>query len=119
VLSDAKKDPMTNCPGFTDVTARPTSSTTPQYSCPIGTGAVVDWIPRYGHKSDPQMQVAESRKMASVGSTIFGVASSSRRTSRAPYRTAAFMSHVLPSYCSSVTLSSHSTDAAARGSPPA
>ena len=35
---------MTNCPGFTEVTARPTSSTMPQYSCPIGVGAVVGWL---------------------------------------------------------------------------
>src|SRR5712671_2412680 len=34
VLSEAKKDPMTNCPGLIDLTALPTSSTMPQYSCP-------------------------------------------------------------------------------------
>jgi hypothetical protein len=38
VLSDAKNEPMTNWPGFTDLTALPTSSTMPQYSCPIGVG---------------------------------------------------------------------------------
>src|SRR5882762_11662654 len=53
VLSDAKNDPMTNWPGLIDVTARPTSSTMPQYSCPIGVGSVVGLMPRYGHRSDP------------------------------------------------------------------
>ena len=38
VLSEMQNDPMTNCPGFTDFTALPTSSTIPQYSCPIGVG---------------------------------------------------------------------------------
>src|SRR5437879_3970852 len=36
VLSDAKNEPMTNWPGLIDLTARPTSSTMPQYSCPLG-----------------------------------------------------------------------------------
>ena len=39
VLSDAKNDPITNWPGLIDVTPRPTSSTMPQYSWPIGVGA--------------------------------------------------------------------------------
>ncbi|TDO51720.1 hypothetical protein EV643_103459 [Kribbella sp. VKM Ac-2527] len=36
--------------------------------------------PRYGHRSLPQMQVADSRMMASVGSRIFGSSRSSTRT---------------------------------------
>ena len=75
---------MTNCPGLTDRTALPTSSTMPQYSCPIGVGPLIGWMPRYGHRSDPHTQVAEMRMMASVGSTIFGASRSSNRTSRGP-----------------------------------
>jgi hypothetical protein len=41
-----------------------------------------------GHRSEPQMQVAGSRMIASVGSMIFGSSRSSRRTSRGPYMTA-------------------------------
>ena len=39
---------MTNWPGLTEVTALPTSSTMPQYSCPIGVGSVIGLMPRYG-----------------------------------------------------------------------
>jgi hypothetical protein len=46
VLSEAKNDPITNCPGLIDLTALPTSSTMPQYSCPIGVGAVTALMPR-------------------------------------------------------------------------
>jgi hypothetical protein len=46
VLSDAKKEPMTNCPGFTFVTALPTPSTMQQYSWPIGVGWSILLIPR-------------------------------------------------------------------------
>ena len=33
-----KDEPMTNWPGLIDLTAGPTSSTMPQYSCPMGVG---------------------------------------------------------------------------------
>src|SRR5439155_6670491 len=82
VLSDAKNDPITNCPAVIDLAARPTFSTMLQYSCPIGVGASVALTPRYGHRSDPQMQVADSLMTGSVGSTIVGAARSSKRTSR-------------------------------------
>ena len=36
----AENEPITNCPGLIEVTALPTSSTMPQYSCPIGVGSV-------------------------------------------------------------------------------
>src|SRR6516165_2838407 len=49
-------------------------------------------MPRYGHRSDPQTQVAEMRMTASVGFPIFGASRSSKRTSRGPYRTAPFIS---------------------------
>ena len=65
-------EPITNCPGFTDLTALPTSSTKPQYSCPIGVGPLIGCKPRYGHRSDPHTHVAAMRITASVGSTIFG-----------------------------------------------
>ncbi len=77
-------EPTTNCPGLTDRTALPTSSTTPQYSCPIGVGPSIGCSPRYGHRSDPHTHVSEIRRMASVGSTIFGSSRSSNRTSRGP-----------------------------------
>jgi glucose/arabinose dehydrogenase len=91
--SEAKKEPMTNCPFRTDVTAPPTSSTMPQYSWPIGAGASTGCAPRYGHRSDPQMQLAESRMIASVGATMVGSGRSSKRTSPGPYRTVPFMTH--------------------------
>ena len=75
---------MTNWPGLTEVTARPTSSTMPQYSCPIGLGSGNRLMPRYGHRSDPQTQVAEILMMASVGLMIVGASRSSKRTSRGP-----------------------------------
>ena len=62
-----QNEPTTNWPGRTVVTALPTSSTTPQYSWPIAIGEVTSFSPRKGHRSDPQMQVADSRMMASVG----------------------------------------------------
>src|SRR5437016_7011191 len=47
VLSDVAKEPTTNCPGLMDLTALPTSSTMPQYSCPIGVGPSIGCKPRY------------------------------------------------------------------------
>src|SRR5271165_1687007 len=41
VLSERQKDPTTNWPFFTLLTALPTSSTTPQYSWPIGVGSAI------------------------------------------------------------------------------
>src|SRR5947209_6992205 len=82
VLSDVANEPTTSCPGLMDLTALPTSSTKPQYSCPIGVGPSICCTPRYGQRSDPQMQVAGRRRIASVGSVIFGVSRSSNRMSR-------------------------------------
>src|SRR5438270_6409306 len=86
---------MTNCPGLTDFTARPTSATTPQYSCPMGEGPLIGWRPRYGHRSDPHTHVAAMRMTASVGSSTFGASRSSKRTSRGPYNTVPFMAWLL------------------------
>src|SRR5262249_23827932 len=91
VLSEAKNEPITNWPGLIEVTALPTSSTIPQYSCPMGVGCLIGLMPRYGHRSDPHTQVAEIRIMASVGLVIFGNSRSSKRTSRGPYRTVPFI----------------------------
>src|SRR6476620_11144799 len=80
-------DPTTKSPTFTVCTASPISSTTPTYSCPIrvwSTGST----PRYGHRSDPQMQVAVIRMIASVGPMIFGSCRATPRTSPGPYITA-------------------------------
>ena len=46
VLSLCRKPPTTKSPTFTVVTASPTCSTIPTYSCPIGVAAVTCWIPR-------------------------------------------------------------------------
>src|SRR5437016_11674079 len=86
---------MTNWPGLTEVTALPTSSTMPQYSCPIGVGCGTALMPRYGHRSDPHTHVAEFLMMASVGLAIVGVSRSSKRTSRGPYRIAPRMVYLL------------------------
>src|SRR5215212_8903587 len=79
-------DPTTKSPTRTFFTSRPTSSTTPAYSWPI-TWWSAGSTPRYGHRSDPQMQVAVRRTTASVGSIIFGSSRSSTRTSPAVYIT--------------------------------
>ena len=79
-----QNEPTTNWPGLTVLTALPTSSTTPQYSWPIAIGWVTGFSPRNGHRSDPQMQDAESRMTASVGLRIFGSGTSSQRTSPVP-----------------------------------
>src|SRR5436190_1745724 len=52
-------------------------------------------MPRYGHRSDPQMHVADSVMTASVGSRIFGSSRSTTRTSPAEYITTPRTSHVL------------------------
>src|SRR5437899_5405934 len=67
----------------------------PQYSCPIGVGWAIGWMPRYGHRSDPHTHVAEILMMASVGLVIVGVSRSSKRTSRGPYRIAPRMVYLL------------------------
>jgi hypothetical protein len=67
VLSEMQNEPTTNCPGFTVLTALPTSTTTPQYSWPMCIGSLTGWSPRYGQRSEPQTQEAESLMMASVG----------------------------------------------------
>ena len=78
-----QNEPTTNWPGLTVATALPTSSTTPQYSCPIAIGAVTWFGPRKGQRSDPRMHDAESRMTASVGLRCFaGSGTSSQRTSR-------------------------------------
>ena len=51
--------------------------------------------PRYGHRSEPQMQVAVRRMTASVGSTIFGSSRSSTRTSPGACMTTPRMTSVL------------------------
>lgn len=84
VLSERQKEPTTNWPGRTKMTALPTSSTIPQYSWPMALGPSSSLRPRNGQRSEPQMQEADSRMMASVGLRISGSATSSQRTSRRP-----------------------------------
>ena len=94
-LSDVANEPTTNWPGFTDLTALPTSSTKPQYSCPIGVGPLIGCSPRYGQRSDPQTHVAAIRITASVGSMIFGSSRSSNRMSPGPYKTVPLIRNLL------------------------
>src|SRR3954447_1798952 len=60
----------------------------PAYSWPIAAGHWRSSTPRYGHRSEPHTQAAETRMIASVGSTIAGASRSSTRTSPGPYITA-------------------------------
>ena len=77
-----------NWPGVIAVSLKPTSSTMPTYSCPIEIGSPTGSVPRYGHRSDPQMQVAESPMTASVDFWInrLGQSSTARRRGRKPPR---------------------------------
>ena len=45
-LSEVANEPMTNRPGLIERTALPTSSTTPQYSWPMGVGRSIGCTPR-------------------------------------------------------------------------
>src|SRR3981189_1023682 len=67
------------------VTAAPTSSTMPTYSCPIVIGPSTGSAPRYGHKSDPQMHDADKLMTASLGFSMVGSGRSSTRTSPGAY----------------------------------
>src|SRR2546425_5355909 len=78
-----------------EVTAVPTSSTMPQYSCPIGVAWGTGLIPRYGHRSEPHTQVAEFLTIASVGFRIAGMSRSSKRKSRGPQSTAPRITYLL------------------------
>src|SRR5919204_4527815 len=91
VLSEVKKEPTTKSPTLIVSTAPPTCSTTPTYSWPIGVGRVIGSMPRYGQRSEPHTHAAATLMTASVGSTIVGSSRSSTRTSRGPYRMAAFI----------------------------
>src|SRR5436309_2368818 len=82
---------MTKEPGGTVRTSAPASSTTPTISCPMRLADSVCHTPRYGHRSDPQMQAATTRTTASVGSRISGSGTSSARMSRGPYNSVASM----------------------------
>ena len=46
VLSEMQNEPTTNWPGFTVLTASPTSTTTPQYSWPMCAGPSIGCSPR-------------------------------------------------------------------------
>jgi hypothetical protein len=67
VWSLIAKGATTKSPGRMVRTSDPTSSTTPAISCPMRRGRRVGLIPRYGHRSEPQTQVAVVRTTASVG----------------------------------------------------
>src|SRR3954453_1280898 len=90
VLSEYMNGAMTKSPARTVVTSGPTSSTTPTNSVPMRAPSVIGFSPRYGHRSDPQMQEAVIRTTASVGARIVGVATSDRRTSNGAGRGVAF-----------------------------
>src|SRR5436190_1239907 len=82
----------TRSPGFRFRTFLPTSSTTPTPSCPrIVPGFMPGTVPRMKCRSVPQVALAVSRTIASVGSLTFGSLTVSRRTSPMPWKTIAFM----------------------------
>src|SRR4051812_19363401 len=81
---------MTRSPTRRPWTSSPSSSTTPMNSCPIRRGSRTAGSPRYGHRSDPQMQLARTRTTASRGPSSFGSGACSRRTSWGPCSTVAF-----------------------------
>src|SRR5690348_13007005 len=58
-------------------------------------GLFVGYTPRYGHKSEPQTQLATTRTMASVGFCIFGSVTFSMRISRGPWINVAFILNYL------------------------
>ena len=45
-LPEVANEPATNWSGLIVLASRPTSSTMPQYSCPIGVGCVIGLAPR-------------------------------------------------------------------------
>src|SRR3954471_7130836 len=69
---------MTKSPTFRVETVDPSSSTMPTNSWPMRVGSVTGRAPRYGHRSEPQMQDATTRTRASVGCSIFGSGTFSR-----------------------------------------
>src|SRR5919199_6699295 len=72
---------MTKSPAWTVVTASPVVSTTPTNSWPIRRGSAGAGSPRYGHRSEPQMQLATTRTTASPGPGTPGSGACSSRTS--------------------------------------
>src|SRR5690349_18885234 len=94
VLSEAAKEPTTNCPFRIVLTSLPTSSTMPQYSWPIGVGPAIGCSPRYGHRSDPHTHAAEILMIASLRSISVGSGIDSNRTSPAPCNTVPFIAHL-------------------------
>src|SRR5919202_784358 len=72
---------MTRSPPRTPVTASPVLSTTPTNSWPIRRGFAGAGSPRYGHRSEPQMQLATTRTIASPGPSTVGSGACSSRTS--------------------------------------
>ena len=87
---------MTNCPGRTVRTSAPTSTTVPTNSWPRRCPGAVGWMPRNGHRSEPQMHAAVTSTMTSVGLTITGSSTSVTRTLRGLARVAARMVATLP-----------------------
>ena len=63
---------MTKSPFFGVDTSLPVSSTTPMNSCPMGLPCLVEGMPWYGCRSEPQMQELTIRTMASVGFWMTG-----------------------------------------------
>src|SRR3954471_6124928 len=82
---------MTKSPTFRVETVDPSSSTMPTNSWPMRVGSVTGRAPRYGHRSEPQMQDATTRTRASVGCSIFGSGTVSRLILPGALRTVARM----------------------------
>ena len=72
LLSQVQNGTTTKSPGANARTSSPTSTITPTISCPIVEPGLISLAPRYGHRSDPQMQPAVILMTASVGAVITG-----------------------------------------------
>src|SRR5215468_4420897 len=98
---EIEKGATTRSPRLTRVTAGPTSSTMPMNSwpstTPLGSPGTRPW---YWCRSEPQTALVVMRTTTSVGSTIFGSATDSTRTSPVPCSVIAFIEGLLP--CSEV-----------------
>src|SRR5699024_160388 len=91
------KGTTTRSPGFREVTADPTSSTTPMGSWPrMSPGFMNGPRTSYRCRSEPHSPELVTRMTASSGSSARGSGTVSVRTSRTPFHTTAFIVPLLP-----------------------
>src|SRR4051794_10160188 len=94
VPSEIANGITTTWPHLMVQTSLPTASTTPIASCPMLWPVSLFGMSLYGQRSLPQMHARTTRIIASLGSTIDGSGTFSRRTSPAPYMMVARISHL-------------------------